>query len=175
MGIHRSIRPAVLAASLGAVLVACGTSAAPGSPTTTRSQPSVAPTSAVPSPAEGAVDVPPSAALAAEGGDPVVGQLGSYTWGDSGSDSPWLPGSPIHVASGEPLTVSLGPDVPIAAWHARYVPAGAGDPAGAIRLGEGTGTPVFGAPAGGPWTVEVVIDFVGGQGTASYFWRLDVE
>jgi hypothetical protein len=173
--IHRSIRQPVLASLLGAVVVACGTSASPGSPTTTPTEPSVAPSSTASSPATSAVDGPPSAALAAEGGDPVVGQLGSNTWGDSGSDSPWLPGSPVHVASDEPLTVTLDPDVPIASWHARYASAGAGDPAGAIRLGEGGGTPVLGAPAGGPWTVEVVIEFADDLGTASYFWRLDVE
>jgi hypothetical protein len=173
--IHRSIRLPVLVTLLGAVVVACGTSASPGTPTTSPSEPSVAPSSAASNPATSAVDAPPRAALAADGGDAVAGQLGSYTWGDSGSDSPWLPGSPVHVASGEPLTVTLDPDVPIAWWHARYAPAGAGDPAGAIRLGEGGGTPVFGAPAGGPWTVEVVIEFADDLGTASYFWRLDVE
>src|SRR6266576_2728071 len=42
---------------------------------------------------------PPSAALAADGGDPVVGQLGTYTWLDGGSDSPWLPGTTIAVGA----------------------------------------------------------------------------
>ena len=39
---------------------------------------------------------PPAATLAAEGGDPVAGQLGSYTWAGGGSDSPWLPGRTDH-------------------------------------------------------------------------------
>ena len=34
---------------------------------------------------------PPAASIAVEGGDPVTGQLGTFTWGDGGSDSPWLP------------------------------------------------------------------------------------
>ncbi|MEA2610414.1 MAG: hypothetical protein QOG32_140 [Chloroflexota bacterium] len=48
---------------------------------------------------------PPDAALAAEGGDPVIGQLGSFTWGAGGSDSPWLPGAPLVVGVGERLRV----------------------------------------------------------------------
>ena len=51
---------------------------------------------------------PPAATLAADGGDPAVGQLGSYTWLDGGSDSPWLPGTPLTVGAGEPLTVTIG-------------------------------------------------------------------
>ena len=39
---------------------------------------------------------PPAATLAVEGGDPVAGQLGSFTWNGGGSDSPWLPGAPTH-------------------------------------------------------------------------------
>jgi hypothetical protein len=50
---------------------------------------------------------PPAATLAVEGGDPVTGQLGTFTWGDGGSDSPWLPGSPIAVGTGEQLTVTI--------------------------------------------------------------------
>ena len=48
---------------------------------------------------------PPVASLAAEGGDPVAGSLGSFTWGDGGSDSPWLAGAPITAGSGEQFTV----------------------------------------------------------------------
>ena len=65
--------------------------------------------SAAPSPsatASPSATEPPAATLAVEGGDPVTGQLGTFTWGDGGSDSPWLPGSPIAVGTGEHLTVS---------------------------------------------------------------------
>ena len=51
--------------------------------------------------------IPPDASLAAEGGDPVPGQLGTFTWAGGGSDSPWLPGTPITVGAGESLTVTL--------------------------------------------------------------------
>ena len=60
-----------------------------------------------PSPRRLSAAEPPAAALAVEGGDPVTGQLGTFTWGDGGSDSPWLPGAPIAVGTGEQLTVSI--------------------------------------------------------------------
>ena len=40
---------------------------------------------------------PPVASIGVEGGDPVVGQLGTYAWAGGGSSSPWLPGAPIAV------------------------------------------------------------------------------
>ncbi len=121
------------------------------------------------------MDAPPDASLAAEGGDPVLGQLGSYVWLETGSDAPWLPGSPITVGAGEPLSVRFEPDGEVVGWRARYVPAGRTDPQGALPLGEGTGAPAFPAPAAGSWTAEVTVDFGPNVGSASYFWRLDVR
>ena len=64
-----------------------------------------------PAPPRGRRAVPADGAaggeLAAEGGDPGQ-QLGTYIWGDGGSDGPWLPGAPSRGA-GEPLTC----DVPV--------------------------------------------------------------
>jgi hypothetical protein len=118
---------------------------------------------------------PPAASLATEGGDPVVGQLGTYTWGETGSDAPWLPGAPIRAATGEPLAVTLEPDVVVAAWEARRVPSSADGPDGAIAVGSGIGAPAMTAPEAGSWTLVVAIEFAGGAGTANYFWRLDVH
>lgn len=120
-------------------------------------------------------DAPPDALLAAEGGDPVAGQLGTYVWLETGSDSPWLPGAPLAVGAGEPLTVSLVPDGEVRAWVARYVLAAAGGPEGATSLGEDAGSPRFNAPGPGAWTVEVFVEFALGVGNARYFWRLEVE
>ena len=128
-----------------------------------------------PSPTVPGRDAPPDALLAAEGGDPVAGQLGTYIWLESGTDSPWLPGAPLSVGAGEPLDVTLVPDGEIRAWAARYVPAAAGGPEGAESLGEGAGTPRFDAPGPGAWTVEVFVEFAPGVGEARYFWRLEVE
>ena len=93
--------------------------------------------------------------LAVEGGDPVTGQLGTFTWGDGGSDSPWLPGAPIAVGTGEQLTVTIGDGVGVATWSARRVPAGTTDGSGAVGLGT-DGPPIaFGAPETGSWSVQV--------------------
>jgi hypothetical protein len=118
---------------------------------------------------------PPLAQLAAEGGDPTAGQLGTYTWGDGGSDAPWLPGARISVGSGEPLTVTFTPTARVGSWRARTVPSTSDGPAGAIVLGQGSGTPRFEAPEPGTWTVEVGVVFAKGDGTASYFWQLAVD
>ena len=119
--------------------------------------------------------VPPAAALAAEGGDPTDGQLGTYVWGDGGSDSPWLPGTRIAVGSGEPLAVSFRPESTIATWSARSVPSTADGPADATALGQGSGRPRFMAPEPGTWTVEVHVVFANAAGNASYFWQLAVD
>ena len=168
------------------VLVVLGCSSTAVSTTTpvsiaTPSSASVGPSpgAATPAPTRGvtappADTAPPAATLVAEGGDPVVGQLGTYAWRDGGSDSPWLPGAPIAVGAGEPLSLSLEPATGIASWRARSVPASADGPDGAASLGEGSGSPAFAAPGAGTWTIEVHVVFDAGLGDASYFWRLDV-
>jgi hypothetical protein len=118
---------------------------------------------------------PPAASLSVEGGDPVTGQLGTFTWGDGGSDSPWLPGSPITVGAVEPLTVTIADGVGVATWSARRVPAGATDGTGAVSLGTGGPPIAFDAPATGSWSVQVIVDFVGGLGSASYYWLVTVQ
>jgi hypothetical protein len=178
-------RVLALAVGVGCVMAACSASgpplastpsevAAPGSqvPTLTPSPgtPSGSTVSTVP------VDVvPPAARLAAEGGDSVVGELGTYAWRESGSDSPWLRGARVAVGAGEPLSITLDPPVGIAAWRARSVPASADGPAGASALGEGSGGPSFNAPGAGAWTVEVHVEFAEDLGNASYFWRLEIR
>jgi hypothetical protein len=116
---------------------------------------------------------PPDASLAADGGDPVVGQLGSFTWGGGGSDSPWLPGAPISVGTGEPLSVRLADATRIAAWTAVRAPVTATSGAGAVPAGEGSGPIAFAVADPGRWTVAVTIRFDGGD-SATWFWQLDV-
>jgi hypothetical protein len=131
--------------------------------------------SAVPSPPASAAVGPPAASLSAEGGDPVAGQLGSFTWADGGSDSPWLPGSPVAVAAGEPVSVTVADGVPVATWSARRVPAGTSDGAGAVGLGSGPALVTFAAPGPGSWSVQVDVTFAGGLGSAAYYWQLTVR
>ncbi len=168
-------------AVMAAALVGCSPATAP-TPVTAQPGTTIQPTTAVPSPSvadpsptAAGLDAPPDATLAAEGGDPVTGQLGTYVWLQTGSDAPWLPGAPIAVGSGEPLTMAFIPPGDITTWRARYVPSNAGDPTGALSLGEGSGEPGFSAPGPGSWTVEVAVEFAAGAGSASYFWRLEVE
>jgi hypothetical protein len=164
-------------ALLATVVIACG-GAAP-TPNAAAS-PSPSPLASLgatiaPSPSVAGRDAPPDAALAAEGGDSITGQLGTYVWLETGSDSPWLPGTPLTVGAGEPLVVTVTPDGGIDSWMARYVPVDAPGPAGAITLGQGTENPAFPAPGPGSWTVEVFLEFAAGAGQASYFWRVEVE
>jgi len=118
---------------------------------------------------------PPVASLAVEGGDPVAGQLGSFTWNARGSDSPWLPGTPLNVGTGERLTVTLADDVAVTDWSARQVPAGTVNGSGGVPLGGGPAPVTFAAPGPGSWSVQVVLRFDGGLGSAAYYWRVTVR
>lgn len=177
----RSARVAtVFVLALTVAVAACGVrpmTASPSSPNGSASASPLAPAATAssassPSPAP---DGPPAAWLAVEGGDPIEGALGSYTWGDGGSDGPWLHGAPIRVGSGEPLTVTLTPDVPIEAWTIRYTWFDATSPSGAIELATGRGAPAFAPPPAGAWTVELRIVFDDDAGEATYAWAMTVD
>jgi hypothetical protein len=118
---------------------------------------------------------PPAASLAVEGGDPVVGQLGSFTWGGGGSDSPWLPGSPILVGRDERLSVAIDADIGVEDWTAGRAPAGTTDGSDVVGLGSGGPPITFGAPDPGSWSVQVTVRFAGGLGSATYYWRVTVR
>jgi hypothetical protein len=168
-----AIRSRTVLVRLGALsfaitcLTACGPAAEPtGAPL---------PTAVAAATDAGSAGAPPEAALAAEGGDPVIGRLGSYVWGTTGSDSGWLPGAPITVAANEPLLVAIDPPTDVSSWRARYAPADQASADGAAALGEGGGDPSFLAPAPGRWTVELTATFGGNAGDATYYWLLDVR
>ena len=151
-----------------ATAASAGPSSALGSPSPTPS----APPTAMATPEEPAIG-PPAALLAVEGGDPVEGSLGTYIWAGGGSDSPWLSGAPIRVGARESLVMTFDPPAPIAGWSARYVPADASGPAGAVSLGEGDAGPSFALPPPGSWTVELSVTFADDLGEAHYFWQVD--
>ena len=178
--------PAAASSPPGSAAVAAASASAPplaASPTPTAA--STAPTierSAAPSTgsptATGttAADGPPAASLRVEGGDPVVGQVGSFTWAGGGSDSPWLPGARIRVGAGERLSLALAPATAIGLWAARRVAPGTLDGAGAVSLGEGRGEPIaFAAPGPGTWSVQVAVRFAGELGSATYYWQVEVR
>ena len=122
-----------------------------------------------------AIPEPPAALMSVEGGDPVPGDVGGYTWQQSGQSAPWLPGNPIHVGSLETLRVVLDDPVGIDRWTASRVRSENLD-GGAIPIGEGSGDRiVFPAPPPGHWSIYVGIWFADNQGDAAYFWAAEVE
>lgn len=164
----------LLGATLAAMVVGCdaatGTPATPTSPSTGSASASVA---VVPSPSPEPSAAPPTAALAVEGGDPVDGQLGSYTWRDSGSDSPWLPGTPITVGLGEPLAVAFPGSPAIGSWRVQARPAAATGPV--VGVAEGDGEIAFTAPDVGTWSMAIIVTFGGGPDAATYYWEVRVR
>jgi hypothetical protein len=126
-------------------------------------------------PSESPIPLPPDASLAVEGGDPVAGALGGFSWMDSGSASPWLPGTPLHVGSGERLTLTLADRTGIAGWTVRRsAPATLG--VDSIGMAEGSGEPLtFDAPPTGTWSVDVELQFARGLGSAAYFWLITTD
>jgi len=195
---------AVAVVAIGLLCAGCtsqaGTSAfaSPVAPSATETGPSmlpaspVAPSATVPASVEpstepsmetpsGAPEIgptmpePPAASLAVEGGDPVVGELGSFTWQNSGSDAPWVPGVPMLVGHGERLTLSLAADVRIANWTVSRTPSSTVG-SGVVGVSDGSGEPVeFAAPPRGSWSVHVGVWFADNLGSASYYWLITVD
>jgi hypothetical protein len=163
----------------GCTGVGAGVSAAPTGGASNRTAPtaSAAPSEPVATlePTGSALAEPPAANMAAEGGDPVAGSLGSFTWGDGGSDSPWLAGAPIAVGVREPLSVAVAGAVPVKDWTAKRVATGVTDATATVPIGSGGAAPItFTAPSAGDWSVQVVITFGDGLGSATYYWHVTV-
>lgn len=164
------------------LVAACGPGSAPpsaspaGATAAATAAPGATATAAAADPTPNANE-PPPASLAVEGGDPVAGQLGSFTWGDGGSDSPWLPGAPIHVGTGERLTMTVADRAATAAWSVRRTRAGQIAPPEPVPMAEAGGGPIgFVAPPPGRWSVQVVVRFAGaGTGSATYYWLIEVD
>jgi len=185
----------VLTAVVAVAVMACGAVAPSPSPSaspagafmarpTVADIPSTAPSSAIataepssptPSTPEPPMPEPPAAALQVEGGDPVIGALGGFTWMNGGSAAPWLPGRPIHVGRGERLTFALTESVAIGSWTVSRSPAAAVG-TDIVGMADGTGEPLtFDAPPTGSWSVAVEIRFEENLGSAAYFWLVTVE
>lgn len=119
--------------------------------------------------------LPPAALLSVEGGDPVEGDIGTFTGDNYGSDSPWLPGAPIHVGSGESLTLKLAEPVGIEHWTVSRSPADRLNQ-DVVGMAEGSSGPVrFAAPPAGEWSVYVSVWFEDNLGSAAYYWSMDVD
>lgn len=198
--VHRVVAGPVVAAALGATLVAaCTTGSATPSPSavapeasapatttptprpvtpppaTPSGSPSSTPAAPTPAPEVEVPATPPRALLVDTNGVSIAGALGSYTWGDGGSDSPWIVVRAGRAATGAgPWTLSSAPDVPVDSWTAAWAPIRNGRPGQIEGYEQGTTGPVtFTGPTGpGPWTLKVEVRFARG-GSAVYFWRLN--
>ncbi len=117
---------------------------------------------------------PPAASLAADGGDPVPGDLGSYTWRGGGSDAPWIIVPARRAArSGPPYRIDLDPPLVPVTWRVVWAPIENGL-AGQIQgheQGTGTGIMLTGPRGPGPWSLRLEVDF-GPAGRATWYWRL---
>ena len=175
------VRAALVALLAVLVLAGCGGpppgDAPSGDPGSGRASPPPASGTvpAPPAPPPPVVDGPPNAALVVPDLGPVTGQLGTYTWGDGGSASPWLPGTPVTVSGNRTVDVILTPAVPVAEWRARFARAGTADGAPAHSLGSGPRPIVVPLPPPGRWTVELAVAFDGGRGDAVYYWQVEVR
>ena len=188
--VKRSVRPIVLAlVTVGLLCAGCSRpgasrvaseaapTAAAGSsaPAVPSIEPSAEAPASEPLVTEPAIAQPPAASIAVEGGDPVVGQLGSFTWDNSGSDGPWLPGTPIHIGSGERLKLAFAGPVSLAAWTVSRTPAGSNG-SGVVGMADGPDGPVtFAPPPAGSWSVNVNVWFADNLGSASYYWLMEVD
>ncbi len=125
-----------------------------------------------------ALSEPPVALLVVPNmpGEPAVGPLGSFTWGDHGSDAPWI--VPRHGAlavQGATVNVTFDPAVTPAAWTVRWAPiaaGGAGDVASASQGGDAVAFDVPGQA--GAWSLQLEARFGTGR-SASWYWRVDVR
>ena len=187
------VRRSVLVAPLvlAGLVAGCGTGGSPplGGPSTmpAESSPAVDASKATPvaASADGptpvptaALSQPPMALLVGETlpGEPAVGDLGSYTWGEEGSDAPWIVSDRGAFARpGTPVSVTFDPSVAPPAWTVRWAPitaAGAGDVASASQ---GTDEVTFAVPArAGAWSLQLEARFGSGHG-ATWYWRVDVQ
>ncbi len=164
----------------GATPVAAITSSAAPSRWVRRTRPSPSPAT---SPADPPAD-PPGAVLSAGGIQPIEGEIGSYTFDESGSDGPWLPATalrPVSIRAGAAISIRLRPGGRITSWVARISPAS--DEQGEIQEGlarggsggEGARVIRFAGPERGSWVLMVEVTYARGRGSGAYYWRLEVE
>jgi hypothetical protein len=133
------------------------------------------PASAASSPSPSAAAIapgvePPKALLSVAGGAATAGALGTYTWLGTGSDAPWLQGTPVKLPAGGAATVALEPSVPIAAWSVMKARPG-GDETTARDIGGGSGPIAFTVPNEAA-TIVLRVELASNAGDATYFWAL---
>ena len=125
------------------------------------------------------VALPPAGVLLTAAGDEIPGILGSWTFENSGSDSPWLsarglPG--VRAVAGSRLRVRLAGGQPIGAWSARA--AAATDTRGQRPIDMGArevGEPpldelTLEVLPPGRWVLAVRLELADGRGDVTCYW-----
>jgi hypothetical protein len=101
----------------------------------------------------------------------VDGDLGTFDWNGTVSDSPWLPGADIAVRVGQGLRIEIATDWAVS-WTASIAPGGTHGQ-GKTGAGSGDGAPTLQAPtSAGTWELGVKVTFALGE--VRYHWRLTV-
>ncbi len=120
-------------------------------------------------------DEPPSGQLhGLAGGREAHGELGSYTWADSGTDAPWVVGPATGTATeGSSLTVAFENLQPVS-WTAAWAAVSGGMAAAPSDGSAGQGAVALRAPStAGDWSLRVSATF-GPGANATYYWHLAV-
>jgi len=156
---------------VAALVVACDA----GGPPATPASPSEALHASIPI---DTLAAPPAAGLAglADPADASLpGALGSYTWGEEGSDAPWIvPSSGGRGGIGAELSVSFEPAVAATTWVARWAPISADAAGDVASAAEGTGRVLFTGPAAaGSWSLQLEAAFGAGR-NAVWYWRIEI-
>lgn len=180
-------RIAVLVLALAAATAAgCGSgppspppvaSPGPASPTPGTASPPVSADPATPTPVIPPIpDSPPEVALAADGGEPIAGDLGTFSWDGLVSDAPWIVGrAGVAVAADGTLEATVAGDLQVRDWTVRWaqVAGGQAEPVGDGAT-SGLGLPIaFRPPGPGAWSVAVEVWYAD-VGRAAWYWRVNV-
>jgi hypothetical protein len=156
-----------------AAVASPGDTAEPTDPTDA----SLGPTTSPPGSPDLSSDSPPDAMLDGLSGPAAQGELGTYTWGDVGSDAPWIVGDPAGTArAGSTLVVDFLQPAEASGWHARWARVTAGQ-AGDSSVGEdGAEAPMeLAAPSEpGAWSLQLTASFGDGH-TATWYWQVEVR
>ena len=163
---------------LAAVVLAAACSPTTVATPATTAAPTVAPADPTP-PADGGpgTAAPPVVTLTVPGLGDIAGELGSYTWGGSGSDSPWIAAKtgPRVLADTE-LAIAVA-DITADHWTAAWAPVSdgrAGNPVSSATGEDGAPIRVTAPSVQGPWSLRIEAWF-GNQWHAAWYWRLEVQ
>lgn len=153
-------------------------SAPAGSPAASAPPTAAAATASGPTPVPvGNAAAPPTAGLSGGTGTAPAtdGQLGTFTWGDQGSDAPWIvPSTGTTATAGAELAVSFDPPLEPASWTVRWAPIVNGVAGDVASATDGTAPVVVAAPgASGAWSLQLEARFDQGH-SAVWYWRVDV-